>query len=213
MKKFVILFAILFCGRTILLAQDYEPFKPSIKMKFYSGLSLPMGNFGSGSGNSAGYANTGFFGSVEGLKSLNENLNLMLSLAVSINQLDVETLDKRTWNFTASTESYYSTWLLAGLQGGPERESNFEIFFSASIGLLYVSFPELIVNNIKHTSENTVAFAFGIGSGVEFERLNFGIRYLHGFPEYSGTGNILYPGTSAASSLGILLLMLGVSFG
>ena len=190
----------------------------SKRLSLYGGAALPQGDFSSTNSDKAGYAKTGFCAMIEVSKFLNESINWTSSISLAINSLDESSLEDQLSGMTVTSGSYITTWAMTGIGFEKTVSPTVKIYGLGQIGLLLSSFPDIKLSyggeSITQTTKLGTAFAYGFGAGVIINRINIGIRYYSGEPEYeqsasysgvSGTAKVKMPAT-------ILQLLVGFNF-
>jgi len=192
-----------------------------MRFSFYGGAALPQGDFSSTSGKNAGFANTGFCVLIEGSKILSESVNWTSSVSLAINSLDESSLENQLENqfygITVTTDNYITTWAMTGVGIETSASPTVKIYGLGQMGLLLSRFPDITLSygsaSITQTTKMGTAFAYGFGAGVILNKINFGIRYYSGEPEYEQTAS--YGGVTGTAKVKmpatILQLMLGIN--
>jgi hypothetical protein len=188
-----------------------------MRFSFYGGAALPQGDFSSTSGEKAGYANTGFCVLIEGSKILSESVNWTSSVSLAINSLDESSMENQLSGITVTTDNYITTWVMTGIGFETSASPTVKIYGLGQMGLLLSRFPDITLSyggeSITQTTKTGTAFAYGFGAGVIINKINFGIRYYSGEPEYEQTAS--YGGVTGTAKVKmpatILQLMLGIN--
>ncbi|QQS34819.1 MAG: hypothetical protein IPM56_11165 [Ignavibacteriales bacterium] len=208
---------ILFCSFTASFGQTKNKNSSEFKIKLFTGAAIPLGEFASTSGYTAGYAMFGFFVALEGSVPLSKYVEWELLSNVSINKLNASELTKNVVPYSASSGSYYSTWFLTGFQIGSYLSDDSRLYCIADIGLLFSSLPDIKYSygdtTLVNIFESDIAVAYGIGTGFQYKDYNFSIRYLTGTAKYSQkiTGNGIFKSGKAILPNSELLLMVGMT--
>ena len=194
--------------------QTYRGFKISL----FGGVAFPQGDFGSTSGEEAGFANTGFCIATEAQQTLSSNLIWPSTLLVAFNSFDESSLQKQIEDYggSISTGNYYTTWIMTGIGYETSINPATKIYFEGQIGLLLSSFPDITffyeTISITQTTKMATAFAYGFGGGIAFNKFNIGMRYYTAKPEYEQSasygGDVYKAKVSLPAS--ILQLMVGI---
>lgn len=221
MKNLFILFLFFVLSSKTVLSQDLTIDSPKIKFTIYGGASLPQGDFGSSSirDEKAGFGKTGFCAMAEGSKLLTSSTDLLASVSVSLNGFDTKEVEKQMEGsgFSVSAANYINTWAMTGVKYTVPYSEKVKIYGTGQIGILFSKRPDLTISSsifeISETSKTKLAttFAYGFGAGVQLEKINIGLRYNSGNPEYKPDES----GESfdiATSSVSILQLMIGFNF-
>lgn len=217
MKKISFVFILSIVGQ-IVLSQDFEETTPRLRATLFGGASLPLSDFASTTSTDAGYAMTGFAGGLEVSSQLNQAVSWTTSLALASNSVNTDEMQKQAGaGFTVTAGSYLTTWGLTGIRFNALMPSGAALYAQAQGGLLYSSFPDLEVKfigiTIKQTATSTATFAYAFGAGVQLQKVNIGLRYYTGKPEYEQ--NASGGGASASGKVtlpaSVLLLIVGVT--
>lgn len=207
---------LVFMFSNVLFAQEItSPFKFSL----YGGASLPTGDFSSTAiAEKSGYATTGFCAMIEGSKEFGETINWISSVSLAINGFDESTLESQLGGLSVSADNYITTWIMtgAGLETPLAPMVNF--YALAQIGLLVSSVPDITISyggeSITQTTNTGTAFAYGFGAGIKITKLNIGMRYYSGEPEYEQTAS--YNGVTGTNKIklpaSIIELLVGLNF-
>ncbi len=215
MKNIVLLFY--FCFISTSLVAQHMTEKAPFKLRLYSGLSLPMGDFASESGEKAGLATTGFLVMLEAASPMSPIIDLTFSLTLAQNSFNDTKASEQLSPIDVSAGSYYMTWFMGGLQIGPESYNGSRFYIAGNLGLLFPSFPDITLQyqGSKSTivTESKVAVGYGFGAGVQLDKINIGIRYLSATPSYTqkverSTGR----GFDMELPASVLLVMIGFTF-
>ena len=217
-----VLFVLLITLTVTLVAQDEPENMEKMRISLFGGASLPQSDFGSTSSQKSGFAKTGFCAMLEGSKRMDQSLNWTSSVSLSINGTDEAVLQSQAQQVfgsgtTVTAGSYVTTWVMTGLKFESPTSSTGGIYAMGQIGILFSSFPDMTFSNsgssITQTASLATAFAYGFGGGFQTEKVNIGLRYYTGEPEYeqsvsgsgiSGSAKVKLPAT-------VLQLMLGVN--
>lgn len=188
-----------------------------MSFSLYGGVAFPQGDFSGTSGDKAGYANTGFCAMIEASKNLSGTVNWTSSISLAINSLDESSMEDQLSGFTVTTDNYITTWAMTGIGFETIASPTVKIYGLGQVGLLISSFPDIKLSysgeSITQTTKAGTAFAYGFGAGVIINKINLGLRYYSGEPEYeqsasysgvSGTAKVKMPAT-------ILQLLVGFS--
>jgi hypothetical protein len=187
------------------------------KLRLSTGLSMPMGDFKAVTGEKAGLATPGLVGMLEVTKPISEIIDITLSVTFAHNDMNVykieEELSKIISPVFVNSASYYTTWIMTGVQLGHDSFEDSRFYLSANLGLLFSSFPDLTVKyqgqSLTQKTESGMTFGFGFGAGMQYDFLNVGIRYLAGTPKVEDSiGN----SADVKVPVSVLLLMLGITF-
>ena len=185
------LFLVFIFSNSIFAQENTSPMRFSL----YGGAALPQGDFSSTNGNKAGYAKIGFTAMVEGSKILSESVNWTSSIALAINSLDESEMENKLsgTGITVSSGNYITTWAMTGVGFETVASPSVKIYGIGQIGLLLSSFPDITLSSggtsITQTTKMGTAFAYGFGAGVIINKINLGIRYYSGEPEYTETAS------------------------
>lgn len=169
----------------------------------FGGLALPQGDFGNtGNGSyddKAGFANTGFFAMLEAAKNLNESVKWVSSLSLALNSLDESAMKSNYFDsdYKVTTGSYLTSWAMTGIGYETAISPTINIYGVGQIGLLLSSFPNIKVSyrgspEATATTKGGTSFAYGFGAGVIINKINIGLRYYSGKPEYEQPGGYYY---------------------
>jgi hypothetical protein len=187
-----------------------------MRFSLYGGASLPQGDFGSTNGDKAGYAKTGFCVMIEGSKNLNESLNWISSVSLALNSLDESEMENKLSGFTVSSGNYITTWVMTGVGFETVASPSVKIYGIGQIGLLLSSFPDIKLSSggtsITQTTKMGTSFAYGFGAGVIITKINIGIRYYSGEPEYEQTASYGNVTGSAKVKMPATVLQLLIGF-
>lgn len=217
MKSMFLLLAFFLLTSNCAFAQEEVERISLMKFSLYGGASLPQGDFGSTSGQKAGYGKSGFCAMIEGSKILSPNIFWSSSVSLSVNSLDETEIQKQLGGIPVSAGRYVTTWIMTGLKFGAPTSENAGIYGIGQIGILFSSFPDITLSymdqSITQTTKPAAAFAYGFGAGVQFDKINIGLRYYTGEPEYKQSASSgEYSGSAKVSLPATLLqLMLGIS--
>ena len=166
----------------------------SMHFSLFGGLSLPQGDFGGTEkdNDKAGFAKTGFCAMAEGTKNLNENVLWVSSLSIALNSMDesaMQSLHYAPYQVTAG--SYLTSWAMTGIGYETVISPTINLYGVGQIGLLLSSFPEVNAEQAeytwKYTTKMGTSFAYGFGCGIKINKINVGLRYYSGEPEYEQT--------------------------
>lgn len=187
---FSVLFSLLiFCNNAF--AQESAS---SMHFSLFGGIALPQGDFGGSEKNNdkAGFAKTGFCAMAEGSKNLNENVLWVSSLSIALNSMDesaIQSLHYAPYKVTAG--SYLTSWAMTGIGYETAISPTINIYGVGQIGLLLSSVPEVNAEQSeytwKYTTKMGTSFAFSLGGGIKINKINIGLRYYGGEPEYEQT--------------------------
>jgi len=181
----IVLF-LLFTFSNIVFAQ--ESITP-LRFSLYGGAALPQGDFSSTNGDKAGYAKTGFCVMIEGSKNIAESINWVSSVSLASNSLDESEMESKLSGISVSSGNYITTWVMTGVGFETVTSPSVKIYGSGQIGLLLSSFPDITLSfggtSVTQTTEMGTAFAYGFGVGIIINKINIGIRYYTGEPEYT----------------------------
>ncbi|QQS34818.1 MAG: hypothetical protein IPM56_11160 [Ignavibacteriales bacterium] len=216
MKNLVLVFFFT-CIISITLFAQHEREYSQIKLRLSTGLSIPMGDFASVSGEKAGLATPGLLGMLELTQPMSEILDLTLLTAVAHNGLNVYKIEESLSQFISpvfvNSCSYYTTWVLPGLQLSHATFENTRIYLSGNLGLLFSSFPDITIRYQEETAtqeyKSNLALGFGLGAGFQYHFVNAGVRYLTGTPKIKTNPE---NGQSADVPISVLLVVIGVTF-
>lgn len=220
MKNLLTLIGIICFISTSLVAQDMMSQFP-FKLRLSTGLSMPMGEFKAMTGEKAGLATPGLTGMLEVIKPISPMIDLTFSVAVAHNDINIYKIEEQLSPIISPVNvlsaSYYSTWIMPGVQLGHDAFENTRFFLNANLGLLFSSFPDLTITHLGQSmtqkTESKIAFGFGFGAGMQYDFFNVGVRYLTGTPEYSQTieGSAINI-TDIELPVSVLLLTFGFTF-
>lgn len=209
-----LLFVVILLSNSIFAQEETSPMRFSL----LGGIVLPQGDFGSTSGEKGGYASTGFGGMLEMSKNLNENINWVTSVSLDMNSIDDNTMTNQWGHGTVTGGNYVTTWTMTGIGVESVASPTVKVYGVGQVGLLFSSFPDITMSSggqsITQTAKMGTAFAFGFGAGLIINKLNVGLRYYTGEPEYeqtatymgvTGTAKVKMPAT-------VLQLMIGFNF-
>ena len=190
-----VLFLVSIFSNTI-LAQENITYP--MRFSLYGGAALPQGDFGSANGEKAGYAKTGFCASFEGSKNISESINWVSSVSLALNSVDESEIESKLSGVTVSSGNYITTWTMTGVGFETVASPSVKIYGIGQMGLLLSSFPDITLSaggtSITQTTEMGTAFAYGFGVGIIINKINLGIRYYTGEPEYTESAS--YGGTT-----------------
>jgi len=186
-----VLFLLLILGSNVFAQESTS----SMHFSLFGGLALPQGDFGSASNakyeNKAGFANTGFCAMVEGSKNLNESVMWVSSLSLALNGLDESAMKSDYFgsDYKVTAGSYLTTWAMTGIGYETAISPTINIYGVGQIGLLLSSFPDIKVSyqgspEATATTKGGTSLAYGFGAGVIINKINIGLRYYSGEPEY-----------------------------
>jgi hypothetical protein len=160
-------------------------------------------------------------GMLEVTKPITPIFDLTFSATLAHNDINIykieEELSKIISPVNVLSASYYTSWLMAGVQLGDEPFENIRFYFNANLGLLFSSFPDLTIVHLGQSrtqkTESKLALGFGFGAGMQYDVFFVGVRYLTGTPEYSQTveGSTINI-TDIELPVSVLLLMMGITF-
>jgi hypothetical protein len=180
-----VLFLVFTFSNSIFAQENISPMRFSL----YGGASLPQGDFSSTNGDKAGYAKTGFCVMIEGSKNLNESINWISSISLALNSLDESEMESKLSGVSVSSGNYITTWAMTGVGFETVASPTVKIYGAGQIGLLLSSFPDITLSSggtsVTQTTEMGTAFAYGFGVGVIINKINIGLRYYTGEPEYT----------------------------
>ncbi|MDP3148905.1 MAG: hypothetical protein Q8N83_07220 [Ignavibacteria bacterium] len=209
-----LLFIVLLFSNSIFAQEETSP----LRFSLLGGVVLPQGDFGATSGEKGGYASTGFGGMIEMSKNLNENVNWVTSVSLDMNSIDDNTMESQWGGGTITGGNYVTTWAMTGIGFESAASPTVKVYGVGQVGLLFSSFPDITMSSggvsITQTTTMGTAFAFGFGGGIKIDKINIGLRYYTGEPEYeqtatymgvTGTAKVKMPAT-------VLQLMLGINF-
>ena len=222
-----ILFLLLISGSNAFAQENTS----SIHFSLLGGLSLPQGDFGSTANakneDKAGFANTGFCAMVEGSKNLNESIMWVSSLSLALNSMDESVGRSRYSEEKATVGSYLTSWAMTGIGYETAISPTINIYGTGQIGLLLSSVPDVeassgySASSFKVTTKMGTSFAYGFGGGIKINKINIGIRYYTGEPEYEESEVYSYSTAGYSSSstdtrkvqrpATVLLLMIGIN--
>ncbi|MDR3628643.1 MAG: outer membrane beta-barrel protein [Ignavibacteriaceae bacterium] len=193
---------------------------PLMHFSIFAGGAFPEGDFGSTSGEKAGYAKTGFSAMVQGDKSLSESIYWTSSISLAINSLDESSMRSATGvsGMNITTTNYYTTWVMTGVGFETPVSPTVKIYGSAQLGLLVSKFPDVTISyngiSVNQTADMATAFAYGFGAGFWLNNFNLGLRYYTGQPKYKETasyGNNSYSVNEDLPAT-VLQVMFGIRF-
>ena len=198
----------------IILSQNNEAEKESLKYIIYGAFTLPQGDFKATSGDKAGNSKNGFGASIDISKYYNEKTYFTSSVSFSKNAVDITALEKYFGRNRVTVGDYSTTWGLTGIKLTEEVKSNFTIYGIGQIGILYSIFPdiEIRVPKITQTTIPVFAFGFGIGAGVKINNINLGIKYLSSEPEYEQRTTFENSCATTKVKLPVSLLVIQIGF-
>jgi hypothetical protein len=164
-------------------------------LNIFAGISLPVGDFSSTSGNNPGFAQLGFTGGLEYSMHLCHLYDVGILGSVALDGTDEEALRKLTTdvssNTTGGTWVLYGVLLSAGLSGNitPVWDLHGKIY----LGLVGGTSPEFNLYNINATGSYTTqksawssALGYGVGCGVTINKFwDCNIRFITAEPEYN----------------------------
>lgn len=216
--KYLCVVIILIMNVQSLVSQEIEEVKPKVRVTLFGGASLPQGEFASTNTQEAGLATTGFTGSLEVSSRVNPALSWTSTFSFVSNSLDVEEMQKQAGSaFTVTGGSYTGIWGLTGIKFSAPVSPVAELYGQAQAGLMHSSFPDLDVTflgtKISQTATSSITFGFGVGAGVQLNKVNIGVRYYSAKPEYEQTAS---GGGSTAKNtvklpMAVLLVMIGIT--
>jgi hypothetical protein len=211
MKIFLLLTSVLiFCNNVF--SQDTPS---NVRFNLFGGAAFPQGDFGSTSGQKAGYASTGYSGMLEGSMVLSDEIILVSSVLVAVNSLDASSIEDKISPIRVSAGSYFTTWPMAGIGIETAVSPSVKIYGLAQVGLLISSFPDITLSyqgeSITQTTKTATAIGLGIGAGFIINKINLGMRYYSAEPEYEQTAS--YSGVSNTAKVklpaSVLELLIG----
>lgn len=177
---------LLFTFSNSVFAQDNTN---QMRFSLYGGAALPQGDFSSTNGDKAGYAKTGFCVMIEGSKNIAESINWVSSVSLASNSLDESEMESKLSGISVSSGNYFTTWAMTGVGFETVASTSVKIYGAGQIGLLLSSFPDITLSSggtsITQTTKMGTAFAYGFGVGMIINKINIGIRYYTGEPEYT----------------------------
>jgi len=204
----------------------------SMHFSLFGGIALPQGDFGSTvrDNDKAGFAKTGFCAMAEGSKNLNENVLWVSSLAFALNSADESAMKDPSdyWDeYSVSAGNYLTSWAMTGIGYETAISPTINIYGTGQIGLLLSSVPDVeassgySASSFKVTTKMGTSFAYGFGGGIKINKINIGIRYYTGEPEYEESEVYSYSTAGYSSSstdtrkvqrpATVLLLMIGIN--
>lgn len=176
-----------------LVAQTNSDMQLSQHFRLIGGLSLPMGDFGSTSGAHAGLAKSGFSLGAEYSKENSKGFELGVLGCYSINSIDEAEIKKQFQSAFGSGTVSAGSWSLLNLMGSVgficNSSPNMSIYGKGYAGLLIGTIPEITIDlggtTITQESATATTIGYGVGGGLLInEKIDIGIRYLTGEPEY-----------------------------
>lgn len=186
-----LLFIVLLLSNNIFAQEEIPP----VRFSLFGGIVLPQGDFSSTSGEKGGYASTGFGGMIEMSKNLNENVNWVTSVSLDINSMDANTMTSQWGQGTITGGNYVTTWAMTRIGFESVASPTVRVYGVGQVGLLFSSFPDITLpyggQSITQTTKMGNAFAFGFGVGLIINKLNVGLRYYTGEPEYEQTATYM----------------------
>lgn len=207
-----VLFLVFILSNNILAQENISPFHFSL----YGGAALPQGDFSSTNGDKAGYAKTGFCAMIEGSKNIAESINWVSSVSLASNSLDESEMESKLSGISVSSGNYITTWFMTGIGFETVASPSVKIYGIGQIGLLLSSFPDITLSSggtsITQTTEMGTAFAYGFGVGVIINKINVGIRYYSGEPEYTETASYAGVTNTFKAKLPATVLQLLIGF-
>lgn len=220
MKRFLFLVLIGFFAFNISLSQ-YENELQKTHFTLFGGLMLPQGDFGNTNGEKAGYAKIGLGAEFEVNYMYDPIIYWTTSATISVNSIDEDVLAKQMSeifpsNVSVSAGDYTLIWALTGLNLETKTPSGVIIYGNGKVGILFSSFPNIKIllggTTINQTTEMGIALAIGLGAGVKINKLNLGIRYYTGEPNYKQKANFGGIESTAKVKLPATLLSLVVGY-
>ncbi|MDP2366471.1 MAG: hypothetical protein Q8M94_22180 [Ignavibacteria bacterium] len=188
----------------------------SMRYSLYGGASLPQGDFSSTTSEKAGYAKIGFCGMLEGSKSISESVNWTSSFSLAFNSLDESAMEDQLPGATVTTDNYVTAWIMTGIGFETIASPTVKIYGLGQIGLLFSSFPDIKLSSggssITQTTKMGTSFGYGFGVGVIINKINLGIRYFSGEPEYEQSASYGGMTSSAKVKLPATVLQLLIGF-
>jgi hypothetical protein len=176
-----------------LVAQTNSDMQLSQHFRLLGGLSLPIGDFGATSGAHAGLAKSGFSLGAEYSNEDSNGFELGLLGCYSINSIDEAEIEKQFLSAFESGTVSAGSWSLLNLMGSvgfiSKSSPNMSIYGKGYAGLLIGTIPEITIDvsgtTITQESATATAIGYGIGGGLLInEKIDIGVRYLTGEPEY-----------------------------
>ena len=194
MKKFVhvVLGTLLFASA--IFAQEGPKSK---RFTVFALVAQPTGDFASTTSSKAGDAVTGFGVGIDYSHPLDKNFSWFTTLSLSINSVDEAALtDQLEFELEESVQidagTYKSTYALTGLSAKTSISSTIDIYGFGQAGLVFGATPEATITILggKATLDaaSALSIAFGVGGGMVInDKINVGIRYATGEPQYEAT--------------------------
>jgi len=180
--------------------------QPDSLMQFSlgAGLSIPAGTFAKTSGDNDGFATTGLSVTAGFAKDINENTEWLTSAHMTLNSLDERALERL---HKSSTGNYLNVWLLTGFQYHPAVNQTPHFYINAQIGALVPDAP-----NLKNANSPPLSFAYSLGAGISFARLDFTLRYLSSRPKWKKSDAEYYNDPSFALPVNVLIFCACLKF-
>jgi len=175
---------------------QYEREDKEYLINIFSGLSIPMGDFGtSKQEKEAGYALVGFSAGFGFIHTAQQHFNWIVDFYMSFNTYNEEVLQVQIGNFVnVDAGTYVKSWILTGVRGGADIAQSVKLFGFAEVGLLFSSVPDITYStsdeSIEQTTNMGIAPALGLGAGISINTFSISIRYLSGKAEHEQTTKI-----------------------
>lgn len=184
---FPVLFVVFIFSNQILAQENTQPTYISL----YGGIAFPQGDFGSTAAFKDGFASIGFCAMIEYSHFLNDRIKWTSSASVTINNHDDNSMEDNLfpgWTITSESD-YFTTWAMTGIGFETIVSPTLRIYGLGQIGFLVSVIPDIKVSDFvgeiaSIKNETGTAFAFGFGCGLIINKINLGIRYYSGKPEY-----------------------------
>lgn len=205
------------------IVEQSSPWKTKAIFGFHGGAGIPVGDFASTTGSSAGGAKIGFSGGMDFRLAFSDYVNWSASLNVSLSSLDEQAL-RATFGAPTSLSagSWTTIWALTGLGFRETVAPQIKFFSNGEIGALIGSSPEYSVSgyvgsqfiSISQKSSTAISFAYSVRAGLEISNFLLGVGYFAGKPKYdvTATGGGLSSSGSFEQSTSIIQVYTGIVF-
>ncbi|MDP3829652.1 MAG: hypothetical protein Q8Q47_00190, partial [Ignavibacteriaceae bacterium] len=145
-----------------------------------------------------------------------ESVNWTSSFSLAFNSLDESAMEDQLPGATVTTDNYVTAWIMTGIGFETIASPTVKIYGLGQIGLLFSSFPDIKLSSggssITQTTKMGTSFGYGFGVGVIINKINLGIRYFSGEPEYEQSASYGGMTSSAKVKLPATVLQLLIGF-
>ncbi|MBI5474998.1 MAG: hypothetical protein HY961_21865 [Ignavibacteriae bacterium] len=150
---------------------DFNPRKPTFSAS--AAMGIPVGEYADG-------ADMGFGFRGEASVPIDDMIAWTASVSGSFNPV-------KNAPSSADISPFSAVYALTGFQISANRQRSVVAYFHGQVGAVFGSLPTL---SSGYSYSGGTAFAFGIGAGIVFSRrVNVGVNYLSGRPEFEITGS------------------------